>query len=55
MLLIAGGTIGDRAPSTTDHVELNGKKWGISRVVTVAPAEQDILYKISIQEAEAVE
>lgn len=51
LLLIAGGTIGSKRPDTTDYVEFNGHKWDVGNVVTVAPAEQDILYKVEIKDA----
>lgn len=51
LLLIAGGTIGKKRPDTTDYLEFNGHKWDVGNVVTVAPAEQDILYKVEIKDA----
>ena len=51
LLLIAGGTIGNKRPDTTDYVEFCGHKWDVGNVVTVAPAEQDILYKVEVKDA----
>lgn len=51
LLLIAGGTVGSKRPDTTDYVEFGGHKWDVGNVVTVAPAEQDILYKMEIKDA----
>ena len=51
LLLIAGGTIGNKRPDTTDYLEFNGHKWDVGNVVTVAPAEQDILYKVEVKDA----
>lgn len=51
LLLIAGGTIGSKRPDTKDYLEFNGHKWDVGNVVTVAPAEQDILYKVEIKDA----
>ena len=51
LLLIAGDTIGNKRPDTTDYVEFNGHKWDVGNVVTVAPAEQDILYKVEVKDA----
>ncbi len=48
LVLAAGGSI--PRPSTVDEIQFNGHKWGVESIATVAPAEQDILYKMAVRD-----
>ena len=56
VLLVAGGFLGEgKRPSTTGYFKFGGHRWDVGKVIIVAPARQDILYKLEVQDAGELE
>ncbi len=49
IVLVAGDMVDD--PSTVGTLEFSGHSWSIEAIASVAPAEQTILYKMSVKDA----
>ena len=50
LIVLMPGDVCEGRPSTMDKVVFQGKRWGISNIRVVAPADLDILYKAAVVE-----
>lgn len=49
VILVAGDSL--KNPDTTDMIQFGGHDYDIKEIVTVAPAEDNILYKFGVEDA----
>lgn len=50
IILVAGNALAKTA-DTTDKLEFGGRRWDITAIKTVAPAEEILLYKFQVRDA----
>lgn len=50
MIVLMSGEGFEKQPDTTDYLMFSEKRWDITAIKPVAPAEQDILYKFQVKD-----